>query len=275
LTIPLTLNKCEETAADAYCPIDPHHRRSGLLMRYKWLLLDADGTLFDYDQAEASALEKTLEEIGVRFEPRYTQIYRQINARMWRAFEQGKISQAWLKVRRFELLFEAIGVESDPETISVRYLQNLADGSQLIEDAEEVVRRLSEKVGLVLITNGLQMVQRSRLAKSPIVGYFTDILISEEVGAAKPDGRIFDMAFGMMNNPSKAEVLMVGDSLTSDIKGGNDYGIDTCWFNPKRKPCDQDVRITYEIHHLSELLTIVEAAQQPAGMERSSPLWAW
>jgi len=229
-------------------------------MRYKWLLLDADGTLFDYDQAEASALEESLEQIGVRSEPRYTQHYRQINAQMWRAFEQGKVSQAWLKIRRFELLFEAIGVESDPETFSVSYLQNLAQGSQLIEGAEEVVRRLSEKVGLVLITNGLQMVQRSRLAKSPLGGYFTNIVISEEVGAAKPDGKIFDIAFGMMNNPSKAEVLMVGDSLTSDIKGGNDYGIDTCWFNPRRKPCHQDVRITYEIHHLSELMSIVDAA---------------
>ena len=229
-------------------------------MKYRWLLLDADGTLFDYEQAEASALEKSLKETGVRFEPRYIQLYRQINGRMWRAFEQGKISQAWLKSRRFELLFEAIGVESDPDTISVKYLQNLADGSQLIEDAEEVVRRLSEQVGLVLITNGLQMVQRSRLAKSPIVGYFKDILISEEVGVAKPGGKIFGIAFDMMNNPTKGEVLMVGDSLTSDIRGGDDYGIDTCWFNPERKPCDQDVRITYEIHHLSELLTIVETA---------------
>ena len=229
-------------------------------MKYKWLLFDADGTLFDYDKAEAAALERTFKQIGLRFEPRYAQVYRQINAQIWLEFEQGKISQDRLRIKRFELLFEAIVVESDPEIFSERYLKNLADGSDLIEGAEKVTRRLSEKVGLILITNGLKDVQRSRLAKSGISGYFADIVISEEVGVAKPDRRIFKEAFSRMDNPRRAEVLMVGDSLTSDIKGGNDYGIDTCWFNPMQRPCDRDVEIQYEINHLSELLNIVEVA---------------
>lgn len=229
-------------------------------MKYKWLLFDADGTLFDYDKAEAKALEKAFQQIGHRFESRYVETYRQINGQIWLQFEQGKISQDRLRIRRFERFFEAVSVESDPEIFSTRYLRNLADGSDLIEGAEETVRALYGKIGLVVITNGLKEVQRSRLAKSAISDCFVSIVISEEVGAAKPDRRIFDVAFDRMDNPRKKEVLIIGDSLTSDIKGGNDYRIETCWFNPMRRPRNVDVEIEHEISRLSELLSIVEAS---------------
>lgn len=238
-----------------------HHRKRGMHgVKYKWLLFDADGTLFDYDKAEAMALESSFEQIGYRFESGYGEKYRQINGQIWQEFEQGSISQDRLRVRRFELLFEVIGFKFDPQAFSERYLKNLADGSYLIEGAAETVRLLYKRVGLMIVTNGLKEVQRSRLAKSAIGEYFSEMIISEEVEAAKPDKRIFDVAFGRMNSPKKDEVLIIGDSLSSDIKGGNDYGIDTCWFNPKRKPCDLDVDIRYEIGHLTQLLDIVDGA---------------
>jgi 2-haloacid dehalogenase len=227
-------------------------------MKYKWLLLDADGTLFDYDKAEAAALEKTFGQIGHKFESRYARVYRRINEQMWLDFEQGKISQARLRIKRFERFLEAVNVVSDPQSFSKKYLKNLADGSYLLEGAEEIVKSLYGKIGLVIITNGLKEVQRSRLAKSTIGEYFAAVVISGEAGAAKPAQKIFDVAFDKMGDPRKEEVLIVGDSLTSDIKGGSDYGIDTCWFNPGQKPCDLDVEIRYEIEHLSELLNIVE-----------------
>lgn len=227
-------------------------------MKYNWLLFDADGTLFDYDKAEATALDKTFEQIDHRFEAGYAEVYRRINKQMWLEFERGKISPELLRIRRFELFFETVKVESDPEIFSERYLQNLADGSDLIEGVEETVRSLYGKVGLLIITNGLKDVQRPRLAKSAIGDCFSDIVISEEVGAAKPDRRIFDIAFSRMNNPRKEDVLIIGDSLTSDIKGGHDYGIDTCWFNPGQSSCHLDVGIQYEINRVSELLSIVD-----------------
>ena len=113
------------------------------------------------------------------------------------------------------------------------------------------------KVRLALITNGLKEVQRSRLAGSTIGDCFEAVVISDEVGAAKPDRAIFEIAFSRMNHPRNEQVLIVGDSLTSDIRGGADYGIDTCWFNPMRKPRDLDVESQYEISDLSELLDIV------------------
>ena len=226
-------------------------------MKYKWLLLDADNTLFDYDRAEATALQRAFEQFGHKFEPAYAEAYQRINHKIWLQFEQGQISQDCLRTRRFELLFEAVEIESDPVKFSVTYIQNLAKGAYLIEGAEQVVKSLVGQVGLMLITNGLKEVQRSRLARSTIGDCFSDIVISDEIGVAKPEAGIFQVAFERMGNPKKADVLIVGDSLTSDIKGGNEYGIDTCWFNPARLICDQDVEIQYEIRRLDELRAII------------------
>jgi 2-haloacid dehalogenase len=226
-------------------------------MRYTWLLFDADGTLFDYDRAEAAALQSTFEQMGQPFEPGYTENYRRFNGQIWLDFEQGTISQERLRTLRFERLFEAVGVDLSPEAFSPRYLQNLAQGTGLIDGAEEVVRALHGRIGLMLITNGLRDVQRPRFARSALNGYFAGLVISEEVGAAKPSARIFDVAFEQMGHPGREEVLMVGDSLTSDIRGGVDYGIDTCWFNPGRRPRDPELEIRYEIQELRQLLDLV------------------
>lgn len=227
------------------------------MLKYTWLLLDADGTLFDYDAAEAAAIAKTFRDIGLGFRERYAEVYRHINGRIWREFEQGEITAREIRTERFARLFREIGLEADPGTFGERYLANLGERADLIDGAEAVVRALHRVVGLVLITNGLQDVQRSRLSRSAIARYLHDVVISEEVGASKPDRRIFDAAFERMGGPGKEDVLIVGDSLTSDIVGGSDYGIDTCWFNPQGKACDLDVSICYEIGVLRELLTIV------------------
>jgi 2-haloacid dehalogenase len=224
-------------------------------MRYKWILFDADGTLFDYDRAEATALERTFLESGLSFEPEYA--YRRIDTQIWLDYEQNKIAQDVLRVRRFELLFEAVDVEADARAFSARYLEHLGDQAVLIEGAEETVKALQGQVGLVLITNGIKEVQRSRLQRSTIRDCFVDVVISDEVGVSKPDPGIFDVAFRKMGHPRKGEVLIVGDSLTSDIRGGAAYGIDTCWFNPAQEPRTPDVDIRYEIGELGELLVIL------------------
>ena len=232
-------------------------------MIYGWLLFDADGTLFDYDRAEATALQRTFEEMGHGFEPGYATAYRQINGQIWLDFEQGRISQERLRTRRFELLFEAVGAQLPPEVFSVAYLRHLAQATYLIDGAEEVIRALHGRVGLMLITNGLHEVQRPRYAASALNGYFAGLVISEEVGAAKPDPLIFDAAFRRMGQPRREEVLMVGDSLTTDMQGGSDYGLDTCWYNPGQRPLDPDVPIRYEIQDLRQLLRLVEPVQAP------------
>jgi YjjG family noncanonical pyrimidine nucleotidase len=227
-------------------------------MKYKWLLIDIDSTLFDYDKAEEDALRKTFERLNLEYDESVLGVYRQINNKIWSDFEKGKITPKQIKVRRFPMLFEKLNIDSDPKAFNDIFLRNLSEGLHLIEGAEEVLKALNEKFKIALITNGLKDVQRPRITKSAIFKYISRIIISEEVGVSKPDKKIFDIAFQRMNYPDRQEVLMIGDNLTSDIKGGNDYGIGTCWFNPKKVSCDSDLQIKYEIEKLTELLNILE-----------------
>jgi 2-haloacid dehalogenase len=230
------------------------------VMRYQWLLFDVDGTLFDYDKAEKTALMATFASFSLSYVENTLEVYREINDELWRAFEDGEITQEKLKIERFRRLLVSVGVNEDmlPEAFSRRYLQNLGDCTYLIDGAESVLASLFDKVHLALITNGLQQVQRSRLAQSTIGHYFEAILISEELGVAKPHPGIFDAAFAAMGYPDKAHVLIIGDSLSSDIQGGRDYGIHTCWYNPQGKPRDTTDRIDYEIQDLTQILEIIQ-----------------
>ncbi len=227
-------------------------------MNYKWLLFDLDGTLFDYDKAESIALEKAFNEFNHEFDPIYNDAYLEINKLLWTDFEQGIITTRKLRVKRFEILFSKLGIKYDPELFSGCYLSYLSKETHLIEGAEIVLNSLFKKTGLALITNGIKEVQRSRLKKSTINKFFSDIIISEEIGAAKPDKLIFNAAFEIMNHPLKKDVLIIGDSLSSDVKGGNDFGIDTCWFNPNHKPHESDISAKYEIDKLVDVLLIVK-----------------
>jgi 2-haloacid dehalogenase len=226
------------------------------MMTYKWLLFDMDDTLFDYDRAEESALRATFEQVGLAFDEDTLRVYRGINDQLWLDLEQGRVDAGRLKMLRFERLFAALEVDHDPPAFSARYLGNLGDCVFLIDGAEDIVRALGGSFNLGVITNGLTDVQRARLAKSGFDGYVKAVIISEEIGAAKPDAAIFDIAFERMGHPAKDEVLIVGDSLSSDIVGGLAYGIDTCWFNPAGEP-DGHPASTYEIRRLSDLLPIL------------------
>ena len=230
-------------------------------MKYQWLLFDIDGTLLDFDRAEANALKFTFDQIGHPFEPSYFDVYKEINARLWELLEAGRVSSEELRTRRFSQLLEAIQLQQDPDGMADRYLDNLARQAIPMDGAQEVVSTLSELARMMLITNGLKDVQRPRLRRSPIGGYFEDIVISEEVGVAKPHPRIFEEAFRRMQQPAKEEVLIIGDSLSSDIKGGLDFGIDTCWLNVKGRPADPSIPSVYEIQRLTDLLPILQTAQ--------------
>jgi 2-haloacid dehalogenase len=219
---------------------------------YTWLLFDADGTLFDYEQAEAAALENTFAQFEVPFEPGLVPVYSQINAQLWKTFEQGAITQAALATRRFELLFETLGRPTPPQ-FSAAYLEQLGQCTSLVDGAEALLKALRPRYQMAILTNGLKTVQRSRMARSVLRNYIDDVIISEEVGAAKPEAAFFDIAFERLGQPAKASALMIGDSLSSDMRGASLYGLDTCWYNPKRQSPPPDLALTYEISALGEL----------------------
>jgi 2-haloacid dehalogenase len=225
---------------------------------YPWLWFDADGTLFDYNRAEASALQKTFEKLNFPFEDNYLEIYRQINHGLWQALERQEIKPEVLRVRRFELLLETLKLSGSHDELSTIYAEQLGLCTDLIDGAYDVLQTLHKSCKLAIITNGLQSVQRSRLAHSTIRDFISEIIISEEIGIAKPDAAYFEAAFARTGYPAQREVLVIGDSLTSDIRGAVDYGIDTCWYNPSHQPRPDHLEINYEIKHLRELLELIE-----------------
>jgi len=225
---------------------------------YSWLWFDADGTLFDYNRAEAAALKNTFHSLTLPFEDTYLDVYRKINHGLWQALERQEITQTVLGLRRFELLMEALQVTGSPKQMSSTYVEQLSICSELMEGAYEVLQDLHEKSQIAIVTNGLQTVQRGRLAHSTIRDFINELIISEEIGAAKPGRAFFEAAFTRCGNPARSEVLIIGDSLTSDIQGGVDYGIDTCWYNPIGQPGPEDLPIVYEIRHLHELLELIK-----------------
>jgi len=230
------------------------------MSRYRWIVFDADGTLFDYDRAERSALARTCGQHGLEFDSEVHRLFGEINKPLWVKLEQGEISSQRLRVLRFEVLAEALEVELNASDFSDDYLLNLGAECVLLPGADEVVEDLSRDHGLALATNGIAAVQRSRFSASSIKRHFRALVISEEVGFAKPDSGFFSELFSQMGDPNKAEVLMVGDSLSSDIAGGSGFGIDTCWFNPSGQSNGSSVAPTYEIIELSELFEIARGA---------------
>ena len=228
------------------------------MRRYDALLMDADETLFDFHRSEAEALRLTLEECGVPCSPEVEQLYSRINDGLWKEFEQGKVTKPFLQKARFVRLFEQLGTAADGGLASERYPMYLAEASYLLPHAEQLCAALV-RMGctLYLTTNGISFVQHRRLAKSPIRPYFADVFVSEDVGAPKPQIEYYQYIMTHIQPCDGSRILAVGDSLTSDIRGGVNAGLDTCWYNPDGQDAGE-LRPTYEIRRLEKLLQVID-----------------
>lgn len=219
----------------------------------RFVFLDLDDTIFDFHKAERIALSKTLETLGLQPEPAVLARYSEINAEQWRLLERGELSREEVKERRYRLLFEEFGMEISPVLTARTYERNLSIGHYFVEGAEALLETLSRTFRLFLVSNGSSDIQRSRIGSSDIPAYFEKIFISEEVGFNKPDVRFFDAVFAEIPDFDRAQAVIVGDSLSSDIKGGKNCGITTVWFNPSGKGAPDDVRPDHTISRLCEL----------------------
>ncbi len=226
-------------------------------MTYTTVLLDFDHTLLDSDTSEIEAYTLALRNQGVADPMAHFATYKRINLALWAAVERGELLPKDVKSKRFELLMGELGLSADIEQMAHDFVVGFATYGDLYPGAVALLEDLADRVRLCLITNGLSEVQRPRIERLGIEKYFDATVVSAEVGVTKPGGAIFDIAFERLGNPAKGDVLMVGDSLSSDIKGGADYGIDTCWYNPNGKTAGPEDRITYEIKALADLLDLV------------------
>lgn len=217
------------------------------MSRYDIVLLDADNTLFDFDAAEHSALKQAMEERGLPFHSETEALYLSVNRALWAAFDRGEVTQPFLLVERFRLLAEALGATCDPAQFNHDYLTHLGEHSQLLPGAEALCRDLSRQCRVALATNGVARVQYARLASTPLGPYLSGVFISEELGFQKPQREFFDVALRSMGVEDRSRVVMVGDGLASDIRGGNQAGLDTVWYNPKGLPVPADPTPTYTV----------------------------
>jgi 2-haloacid dehalogenase len=197
---------------------------------FRGFLIDADNTIFDYDRAEREALAATLAEAGLEPTPALHEAYRRINDGFWRAFERGVVTQEALKVQRFRQLLaeEAPGSRADPAAVSRRYLSMLAAQTHLLPHAAAAIAELAGRAALGLATNGIPEVQRGRLERSGLARHFRVVLISGEIGMAKPDPRFFLLGAERLGLPP-SEVLCVGDVPATDIRGARAAGMASCW----------------------------------------------
>ena len=228
------------------------------MKKYEWILFDLDNTLLDFSQGEAYAFRQMLEQAGIPYQAAYFQIYQRINKKCWEDFEEGLITQEELRSLRFRKFFEAIGSKKSPRRANRNYLSLLGKSDHEIAGARELLNQLKEQAfQMAIVTNGLKEVQRPRLEKSKLNPYFHSIIISDEIGVAKPHKAYFDYAYEAIGKPRKDSILVIGDSINSDIQGANNYGLSSCWFNPNGKENTTEITPTYTIDKLELLHQII------------------
>jgi 2-haloacid dehalogenase len=220
---------------------------------YDLVLIDADETLFDFRKAESHALVQSFGQFGLEPSESLLANYHEINGKLWKQLERGETDQEKLKSERFTLLFERIGADIDGKEFSRAYIGWLSKGTFLLEHAETVCEYLGARYTVAIITNGIREVQLARINGSAIRKHIDYIVVSEEAGSSKPDAGIFEYACRMIGIHDKGKMIIVGDSLTSDIKGGLDFGIDTCWIRPASTKNETAIVPKYEIESLLEL----------------------
>ncbi|MEE0109679.1 MAG: YjjG family noncanonical pyrimidine nucleotidase [Oscillospiraceae bacterium] len=223
----------------------------------EFLFLDLDDTILDFHKAERIAISKTIREFGVEPAEEILQLYHGINKWHWEQLELGKLTRAEVLVNRFGMLFEKLGVEVDAAACAKVYEQNLSTGHWFLPGAEEAVDRLHKKYRLFLASNGTAVVQKGRMTSANLYRFFEKTFVSQEIGYNKPSKAYFDACFAQIPDFDPEKAVMVGDSLSSDIKGGINAGIKTVWVNPEHKTSG-DVKPDYEIEALSQLEALLE-----------------
>ena len=226
-------------------------------MSYRTVLFDADNTLLDFTRSEHEALCDCLRARGLPCDKPVTDGYAAINDRPWKLLEQGLTTRERLRVARFEDFCREYGFDCDPTQLADDYFDTLCTKSYLMDGALELCERLHGHCRLYIITNGNAKVQHDRFDGTPLAPLFEAVFISEEMGTSKPSKAYFDAVAAAIPNFDPSDTLVVGDSLTSDIQGGINAGLDTCWYNPHGKTAPANVEINYVVHSLNEIPSII------------------
>ncbi len=225
------------------------------MKKYKYLLFDVDMTLLDFKKSEKFALKNTVEYFGHEFNEDILKIYATINQNYWEKYEKGEVKKEILIYARFADFLDTLDWAGDKNAWEDFYQNSIGETAFVIDGAEEVLETLYQKYPLYVISNGTGKTQRSRLKNANLLKYFRYLFISEELGVQKPEKAFFEKVLNTVDK-NKSDFLVIGDSLTSDVLGANNSGLDVCWYNfQKIKNSKYD--ITYEISSLPELIKLL------------------
>lgn len=226
---------------------------------FKWLLFDLDGTLLDFKSASKKAMWQTFEQYNKECTDELYKIYQKINHQVWTEFEQKIITAEELRPKRFDLFFKAINDEiAPPHIFNQQYLNNLVLCSDVYEGAIDLLQSLQGQYLMSVVTNGLKEVQRRRLARLNMTHFFDSIVVSDEIGFAKPNFKYFEYTYqSIPNPPPKSDILIIGDGIPSDILGGQNFGISTCWIRHGRIN-NSNIQPDYELEYAVELPSILK-----------------
>ena len=227
------------------------------MAKYNCIMMDIDNTLLDFDAAERKALLETLQEYSLPCDDAALTRYHEINAALWAELNKGKLRREKLVVERFDKFAKEFHCDTKAVDLNRTYTEHLATHADVIPGAEEVLHELSEVATMIAVSNGTESVERGRLKLSGFEKYFDDVFISEAVGIAKPNPKIFQLAMRKLGIEQVDKVLVVGDSLSADIQGGINAGLDTCWVNANHAENESGLTPTYEVSALQELYPIV------------------
>ncbi len=227
------------------------------MKKFDVLIFDLDNTLIDFSHSETIALPIALEKFGIKCLEDDIKVYQKISRECWVNMEKGLFTKERCVVLRFERFLEHLGIEGvDAKYLNQQYLDALSTAVPLMEGTEEVLENVKGDYVLVMMTNGVKWVQESKVAKSGLDKFFEHIIISDDAGYNKPDIRIYEYMEKLIGKFDKDRMLMIGDSVGSDIEGGLNYGIKTCFFNPKGLDCEYE--IDYEVNKMIDILGILK-----------------
>ena len=224
-------------------------------MKYRYLLVDNDNTLMDFNLAERKALTETLEACGLRADEETCTAYHHINDALWKALERGETTQKQLKVERFARLLTRLGrTDMSPEAVARRYSDQLATHDDLLPGALELLEALHGRMKIALVSNGVSAIQRGRLSRSPILPLLDAVIISEEIGVSKPDPRMVEAALTALGCEDKSQAVLLGDSLTADIPAAAAAGIDSIYLDHHGRGSDLPTYIAASLAEAQALL---------------------
>lgn len=223
----------------------------------KILLIDLDNTLIDFNECARHSIINAFSELGFDYSPVVFDTFIEENVKIWKRLELGEITKPQLRADRWNIILNRLGIDFDGTILEEMFENGVAQGAYPVDGAYELLDYLKDKYNLYIVSNGFRFVQESRLKIGNFNKYFKDIFVSEDIGIPKPAKEFFDYCFEHLGYPDKKDIMLIGDSLTADIKGGCDYGIDTIWYNKNGEENLSPVKPTYTVIKLRDIKNIL------------------